>query len=73
MTVRVDHSQLEASVHFPDMRDVPNNVVTGQRLQLKHAGFDPLPVNGKAALLKEWTTLKISAADITRWERGRPR
>lgn len=50
------------------MSDPPNINITQRRIKLLHAGYLPLPVNGKAPSLDEWQTkTDVSADEVRSW------
>jgi hypothetical protein len=47
--------------------------LNARRRSLKIAGFDPLPANGKAVYLEQWSTkVDIEMSEILEWEKSRP-
>jgi hypothetical protein len=46
---------------------------TERRLQLLGAGFEPIPVNGKAAVMNGWQHGGVSPEQIRVWEQPRPK
>jgi putative DNA primase/helicase len=53
--------------------DQRNNSVTQTRLQLREAGYSPIPVRGKDPKLPGWNTKhEVDPAEIERWEKNYP-
>jgi AAA domain/Bifunctional DNA primase/polymerase, N-terminal len=46
------------------MRDQPVNI----RRAILHAGYFPLPANGKAVYLDDWSNIRATDEDISKWE-----
>jgi putative DNA primase/helicase len=50
-----------------------NNFITQSRLQLREAGYSPIPVRGKAVTMHAWQTKReIDRAEIERWTKDFP-
>jgi AAA domain/Bifunctional DNA primase/polymerase, N-terminal len=44
-------------------------IFTETRKKLLQGGFEPLPVNGKIPVIKDWQKIVIDDAEVTRWEK----
>jgi Bifunctional DNA primase/polymerase, N-terminal len=59
---------VDQTAAIPDFAEIE-----AYRLRLRAAGFPPVPVNGKAVLLKGWQRLGgATEHEIRRWSRARP-
>jgi putative DNA primase/helicase len=60
-----------SNMHTPD--EQRNNSVTQSRLDLREAGYSPIPVRGKRPLMNGWQTKhEVGRAEIERWEKNFP-